>query len=140
MTSRLMSNRKSASMTVTPLDVASHWLNWANALYVGGAAMTVRAAMYLFYENRAIAAGKHVKHYLMSEFFAAFAAIVSLIGTMGAIHFSNRVSSIKDTDLKLMRRRQRYRSKTPSAIQLQLTRTPRPQTRKRRRLMKALRR
>lgn len=86
-------------MMASPLDSAFHWLNWSNVLYVGGAALTVTAAMYVLYENRAVAAGKRVKFYLLSEFIAAFAAIVSLIGTIGAIHYSNVVSHIKDVDL-----------------------------------------
>jgi hypothetical protein len=86
-------------MIASPLDSASHWLNWSNILYVAGAVLTVVAAMYVLYENRAIALGRRVKHYFLSEIGVAAAAIVSLIGTIGAIHFSNAVGHIKDVDL-----------------------------------------
>ncbi len=87
-------------MIASPLDSASHWLNWSNIIYVGGAALTVIAAMWVLYEARAVATGKREKYFLVSEFFAAGAAIISLIGTIGAIHFSNKVGQYKDADLK----------------------------------------
>jgi hypothetical protein len=86
-------------MIASSLDSASRWLNWSNVLYVGGAALTVTAAMYVLYEHRAIAAGKRVKFYVLSEIITVLAAIVSLVGTIGAIHFSNTVSHLKDVDL-----------------------------------------
>jgi hypothetical protein len=86
-------------MIAPSIDSASHWLNWSNVLYVGGAGLTVAAAMYVLYENRAIAAGKRVKYYVLSEIITALAAIISLVGTIGAIHFSNAVSHFKDVDL-----------------------------------------
>jgi hypothetical protein len=87
-------------MIASPLDSASHWLNWSNVLYVAGAALTVVAAMYVLYENRQIALGKSVKHYLLSEFGVLAAALISLIGTIGAIHYSNTVSHLKDVELE----------------------------------------
>jgi hypothetical protein len=86
-------------MIASPLDSASRLLDWSNVLYVGGAALTVASAMYILWENRAIASGKRVKFYLLSEFIVALAAAASLIGTIGAIHFGNLVSHIKDDEL-----------------------------------------
>lgn len=83
----------------SPLDSASHWLTWSNGLYVGGAAMTLATAMLVFYEKRAIAAGKRVRGFLFTEILVFFAALVSLCGTIGAVHFGNVVSHLKDSDL-----------------------------------------
>jgi len=88
------------SMIATPsLDSATWWLNASNVLYVGGAAFTVLTAAWVLYEERAVALGKRPKYFLLSEILAAGAAVLCLTGTIGAIHYSNKVSQIKDADL-----------------------------------------
>jgi hypothetical protein len=87
-------------MTIAaPLDSASSWLTWSNAVYVGGAALTLAAAMHVLYEKRAIASGKRTKDSFISEAAVILAATVSLVGTIGAIHFGKVVSKLKDDDL-----------------------------------------
>ena len=68
-------------------------------MYSGGAGLTLVAAMWVLFENRAVALGKHVKFYLLSEIFVLTAASLGLIGTIGAIHYGNVVSHLKDVDL-----------------------------------------
>jgi len=92
-------------MTITaPLDSASSWLTWSNVVYVGGAVLTLAAAMHVLYEKRAFASGKREQESFLSEAMVIFAATVSLIGTIGAIHFSNVVSKLKDDDLSQYKR------------------------------------
>jgi hypothetical protein len=55
--------------------------------------------MYVLFENRAVALGKRVKFYLLAEIVVLVAAFLSLIGTIGAIHYGNVVSRLKDADL-----------------------------------------
>lgn len=84
---------------ISPLDSASARLWWSNAVYVSGAALTLLAAMLVFIERRLIAAGIRKRKILITEFIAVGAAIISLTGTIGAIHYSNLVSHLKDIDL-----------------------------------------
>jgi len=84
---------------VAPLDSASSWLTWSNVVYVGGAVLTLAAAMHVLYEKRAFASGKRKEESFLSEAMVILAATVSLIGTIGAIHFSNVVAKLKDDDL-----------------------------------------
>jgi hypothetical protein len=84
---------------LSPLDSASARLWWSNAAYVSGAALTFLAAMIVFIERRLIAKGIREKSLLVTEFVAVGAAIVSFFGTVGAIHYSNLVSHLKDLDL-----------------------------------------
>lgn len=86
-------------MTNAPLDSASSWLTWSNVVYVGGAVLTLAAAMHVLYEKRAFADGKRKKDSFLSEAMVIVAATVSLIGTIGAIHFGDVVGKIKDDDL-----------------------------------------
>jgi hypothetical protein len=87
-------------MTITaPLDSASSWLTWSNIVYVGGAVLTLAAAMHVLYEKRAFASGKRTKESFLSEALVLVAATVSLIGTIGAIHFGSVVSKLKDDEL-----------------------------------------
>ena len=87
-------------MTITaPLDSASSWLTWSNVVYVGGAVLTLAAAMHVLYEKRAFASGKRKQDSFLSEAMVILAATVSLMGTIGAIHFGNVVSKLKDDEL-----------------------------------------
>jgi hypothetical protein len=87
-------------MTVSsPIDSASAWLNASNVLYIVGSGLTVITALFVLYENRAIASGKRAKLYLASEIAVVLSAIMSLTGSIGAIHYGNVVSSLKDADL-----------------------------------------
>lgn len=83
----------------SPLDSAARWLNWSNGLYVTGAVLTVFSSMLVFYEKRQIEAGKRVRGFIATEFAVFFVAILSFVGTIGAIHFGKTVSRIKDADL-----------------------------------------
>jgi hypothetical protein len=86
-------------IAVAPLDSASSWLTWSNVVYVGGAVLTLTAAMHVLYEKRAFASGKRKTESFLSEAMVIAAAFVSLLGTIGAIHFGNVVSKLKDDDL-----------------------------------------
>ena len=83
----------------SPLDSASSWLNWSNALYVAGAALTVISATYILYESRAVALGLRPKRYLLTEIAVLVAAFIALVGTSGAVHFGD-FEQAKDADLK----------------------------------------
>jgi uncharacterized cupredoxin-like copper-binding protein len=84
---------------ISPLDSASARLWMSNAAYVSGAALTLLAAMLVFIERRLIAAGIRERAMLITEFVAVGAAIISFAGTIGAIHYGNLVSHLKDVDL-----------------------------------------
>jgi hypothetical protein len=85
--------------TASPLDSASHWLNASNIVYIAGAVLTFGAAIHVLLEKRAILAGRRQRESFWAEASVVIAATVSVLGTMGAIHFSNVVSHLKDVDL-----------------------------------------
>lgn len=89
---------------VAPLDSASSWLTWSNVVYVGGAVLTLAAAMHVLYEKRAVIAGRRTKESFISEALVILAATVSLAGTIGAIHFGNVVSKLKDDELAMYKK------------------------------------
>jgi len=86
-------------IATSPLDSASSWLWWSNIVYIGGAALTLGAAMVIFMEKRLIASGRRTGNLLITEFVVIGAAFVSLLGTTGAVHFGNTVSNLKDAEL-----------------------------------------
>lgn len=87
-------------MIVTlPLNSASSRLLWSNVVYVAGAALTLVAVALVFIEKRLIAAGIREKTMLITEWVAIGAAIISLVGTVGAVHYGNVVSHLRDVDL-----------------------------------------
>ncbi len=86
-------------IVASPLDTASSWLTASNILYLVGSGLTVITALFVLYENRAITLGKRAKFYLLSEIAVVASAILSLTGSIGAIHFANVVAHIKDVDL-----------------------------------------
>ena len=90
-------------MTVSPLDSASSLLRWSNAIYLVGAALTLLAAMVVLIEKRLVASGRRERTTLLTEFIGVFVAIVSLVGTYGAVHFGDVVSHLKDVDLATAR-------------------------------------
>jgi hypothetical protein len=87
-------------MIASPIDSASAWLNGSNVLYVAGAVLTLAAAALVLVEKRAVLAGKRAKETFRAEASVVLAALVSVLGTIGAIHFSNVVSHLKDLALQ----------------------------------------
>ncbi len=85
--------------TTSPLDSASWWLTTSNVLYITGAVFTVLTAAWVVYETRAVALGRHAKFFLLSEIAGATSALICLLGSIGAIHFGNVVSHLKDVQL-----------------------------------------
>ena len=83
----------------SPIDSASSWLKGSNVLYVCGAVLTLAAAAHVLVEKRAVLAGKRSKESFWAEASVVLAALVSVLGTIGAIHFSNVVSHLKDVAL-----------------------------------------
>jgi hypothetical protein len=84
----------------SPLDSAAWWTSASNVLYITGAIFTALTAAWIVYETRAVALGKHQKFFLLSEILGAFAAIICVLGSIGAIYFGNTVSHLKDVALE----------------------------------------
>jgi len=84
---------------LAPLDSATRLLNTANILYIVGAVFTALTAVWVLWETRAVALGRHVKHFLLSEILGAISAFICVLGSAGAIHFGNVVSHLKDVAL-----------------------------------------
>jgi hypothetical protein len=80
----------------SPLDSASAWLTSSNIVYVAGAVLTFAAAVHVLWEKRAVLAGRRPKESFWAEASVVLAAVVSVLGTIGAIHFGNTVSHLKD--------------------------------------------
>ncbi len=97
-------------LAASSIDSASQRLTWSNLAYVSGAVFTILAAMVVLLEKRSVATNTSVgrkgrsqqasKKSLLAEFLGLFAAIVSLGGTVGAIHYGNLISHLKDDDLE----------------------------------------
>lgn len=87
-------------IVASPLDSASVWLSRSNTLYLVGSGLTVITALFVLYETRAVAVGRHVKLYLASEIAVSISAFLSLAGSIGAIHYGNVVSHLKDLELE----------------------------------------
>lgn len=83
----------------SPIDSASWWLNASNVIYVSGAVLTLAAAVHVLLEKRAVLTGKRSKESFWAEASVFLAALVSVIGTIGAIHYSNSLNKLKDLDL-----------------------------------------
>lgn len=86
-------------LLVLSLDSASHLLRWSNIVYVAGAVLTLSSAALVLYEKRSKSQGVSLRWSFKTEILVIVAAFVSLIGTIGAIHFGSVVSHLKDTDL-----------------------------------------
>jgi len=86
-------------IVASSIDSASSWLWWSNIMYIGGAVLTLGAAMHVRHEKRRVDAGMSSKVSFASEASVIAAALVSLAGTAGAIYFGDRVSHYKDVDL-----------------------------------------
>jgi hypothetical protein len=83
----------------SPLDSAIWWTNASNVFYIVGAVVTALTAAWIVYETHAVALGKRQKFFLFSEILGAIAAIICVLGSVGAISFGNVVSRLKDVDL-----------------------------------------
>jgi hypothetical protein len=81
------------------IDSASSALWWSNIVYIGGAVLTLGAAMHVRHEKRRVDAGQKSKVSFASEASVIAAAIVSLAGTAGAIYFGDLVGHLKDLEL-----------------------------------------
>jgi len=64
-----------------------------------GRGLTLVAAVHVLVEKRAVLAGKRTQESWRAEALVFLAALVSVLGTIGAIHFGNVASKIKDDDL-----------------------------------------
>lgn len=84
---------------LSPLHSALWWLHTSNVLYVVGALFTLLTAAWVVYETRAVAMGRHQKFFLLSEVAGAISAGICLLGSIGAIHYGNVVSHLKDVQL-----------------------------------------
>jgi len=86
-------------LDTSPIDHASWWLSASNIIYVSGAVLTLAAAVHVLMEKRAVLAGKRKSESFWAEASVFLAALVSVLGTIGAIHYGNVVSHLKDLDL-----------------------------------------
>lgn len=92
--------KRNMPMILAPsIDSASSLLWWSNVVYIGGAVLTLAAAMHVRHEKRRVDAGLKSRVSFRSEASVVLAAIVSLAGTAGAIYFGDRVSHLKDIEL-----------------------------------------
>ncbi len=87
-------------LVTSPIDHASWWLSASNIVYVGGAVLTLAAAVHVLLEKRAVLSRKREKESFWAEASVFLAALVSVLGTIGAIHFSSEVSHLKDVALE----------------------------------------
>jgi hypothetical protein len=87
-------------LVTSPIDHASWWLSASNVVYVSGAVLTLAAAVHVLLEKRAVLTGKREKESFWAEASVFLAALVSVLGTIGAIHYSNTVSHLKDVALE----------------------------------------
>lgn len=78
---------------------AASWLSRSNVVYIAGSVLTLAAALHVVFEKRAVA-GKPSVTYFLSDLSVIMAAIISLVGTVGAIYFGNLTGKLKDAELE----------------------------------------
>ncbi|HEX3663448.1 MAG TPA: hypothetical protein VHU89_18575 [Acidobacteriaceae bacterium] len=88
------------AILIESLGSATRWLDVSNIVYLAGAIFTALTAGWVVYETRAVAAGRHVKHFLLSEVLACISAGICVVGSFGAIYYGSLVGRLKDDSLK----------------------------------------